>query len=210
MFKNYKYTLLSEDTNNMKLLIPGLEDDMEAGTIENSGYRNISTKMFKDQVKDIVKKTYNQTYLQLLQLLERSNVDCNELELLYRIININPRICHRFYINRYDSIFGSFNKLHEFISNVMIKIFKIGNSIYITFISDNTSLEINVDNDTEGRLMNIDYTIKFGDVIILQLGRISIKFSGNFVIMKDILFLVADSNKIVYNEDEFLLEIYNT
>ncbi|URH28229.1 hypothetical protein V_ds_00108 [Fowlpox virus] len=58
--------------------------------------------------------------------------------------------------------------------------------------------------------MNIDYTIKFGDVIILQLGRISIKFSGNFVIMKDILFLVTDSNKIVYNEDEFLLEIYNT
>ncbi|AYO89698.1 hypothetical protein FPV104 [Fowlpox virus] len=210
MFKNYKYTLLSEDTNNMKLLIPGLEDDMEAGTIENSGYRNISTKMFKDQVKDIVKKTYNQTYSQLLQLLERSNVNCNELELLYRIININPRTCHRFYINRYDSIFGSFNKLHEFISTVMIKIFKIGNSIYITFISDNTSLEINVDNDTEGRLMNIDYTIKFGDIIILQLGRISIKFSGNFVIMKDILFLVTDSNKIVYNEDEFLLEIYNT
>nr|WCB86963.1 CPPV152 hypothetical protein [Cooks petrelpox virus] len=210
MFKNYKYTLLSEDTKNMKLLIPGLEDDRETRIIEKPRYRNISMKMFKDQLKDIVKKSYNQTYLQLLQLLDTSNINFNELELLYRIININPKTSHRFYINRYDSLLGSFNKLHEFISNIMIKIFKIGDSIYMSFISDNITLEINVDNDTEGKLMNIHYIIKFGDIIILQLGKICIKFSGNFVLMKDMIFLVTYSNKIVCNEDEFLLEIYNT
>ncbi|AYP74198.1 hypothetical protein [Fowlpox virus] len=207
MFKNYKYQPLKDnDYEEDEILIPGLEDDdfniPQDETINNK----IS---FEKQMFDIVKKDHNNNYKNLMILLTRYNNTNNLTELLYNIISSKCNKKYTFDINSFDKIFGIYSNLHEFTYIKKVKILYEDDFLKIIFIRDNISLEIDVKEDTEGKLMDIDYKIEFKDAIKLKIHNIEILIRSKLIYIKNKIFILSDNTKIVSNENKFLLEIRN-
>ncbi|ALA62449.1 hypothetical protein [Turkeypox virus] len=204
MFKNYKYKPLNNDkyNNEIPLLIPGLEDN----NLIDSNDKVFNTNTFKEQVLKIVKEYYGCMYSQLNMLSSCIKYDD---DILYRIINSDPAVRYKFFIDYYDDVFGSFNRSHEFIHDTVVKIYNNNNeSIYIVVINGEKILEKKLNTESAGYIESIYYNIKFDKIVKLKLYNINMYFIGKFILLKDRVFMLSSNCKIVSNEKDFLLEVY--
>ncbi|QRY18932.1 ORF-62 [Teiidae poxvirus 1] len=195
MFKKYRYETLSNNSGD-KLVIPGMDDV----TVKKD-----KEKSFIEQITDIAKNIHGRTYEQLYKLSKSDN----EMELLYRIINFDPKIKYKFRVNHFDNLFGSFNRLHEFIHESVVKVSKSEKVIKLSLMKSDVFLETNLDCSSEGYILDVHYKATFDDTVMLRINNLDLRFSGKFVMVKDKIFLTSIYTKVVSNEKYFLLEIFN-